>query len=587
MFLRSLRAFLFLTLLIFPVLAQRPFAPPSPRARAFDVQHYVISSKLDFVKKQITGQTTIRVKPLANGFQTMELDAAKMNIESVALTNAGASGGASGGANGGNSDGGGEAKPLQFKTTDEKLIVTLDRAYSADSVIAVTIKYTVLAPKKGVYFIDKAVDRGGRLINPRQAWTHGEAEESHYWFPSYDYPDDKATSEQYLTVPATDTAIANGELLDTRDNGDGTKTWHYKISVPHAIYVTSFIAGEYVKIEGKYNDTPLSYYVYPGEEHLVPLAFGKTAAMMEIFEKMTGVKFPFNKYDQTMVAQFDFAGMENITATTLADSELYGAELKGMRPQVEDLVSHELAHSWFGNLVTCKTWSQLWLNEGFASYMEAVFREQTAGRKTYLDKIRDDRERVFSDEQNGSRQHPLVNSIAVPDNDLFDATTYQKGSVVIYMLRETVGDEAFWKAVNLYLTRHKFGSVETDDLQDAMEDAYGKDLDWFFNQWVYGAGYPELRVKSSYDSKKKNVVLEIEQKQKKRDDSVAAFILPLEIEIDTARGLVKKKLNFDQTKETFNIPVKSEPTKIVFDKDDKIILKKAHFSGEVPIENAR
>ncbi len=569
---KSLRAFFLLALLIFPALAQTPFAPPSPRKRTFDVQHYVISSRLDFVKKQIAGQTTIRVKPLAAGFEVLELDAAEMKIDAVGL---------------GDGSAGSEGKALQYKTEGEKLSITLDRAYTPADVVSVTIKYTVTAPKKGVYFIDKAVDRGDRLINPRQAWTHGEAEESRYWFPAYDYPDDKATSEQYLTVPAGDQAIANGELIDTTDNADGTKTWHYKMPVPHAIYVTSFVAGDYLRIDAKYNDIPLGYYIYRGEQNLAPLAFGKTPLIMEVFEKMTGVKFPFNKYDQTMVAQFDFAGMENVTATTLADSEIFGAELKSLRPQVEDLVSHELAHSWFGNLVTCKTWSQLWLNEGFASYMEAVFREQTGNRKAYLDKVRSDRERFFADELSGARQHPLVNKMAAADNDLYDTTTYQKGAVVIYMLRETVGEEAFWKAINSYLNKHKFGSVETADLQEAMETASGKNLDWFFNQWVYGSSYPELSVKSTYDSKKKDLLLEIEQKQKTRPNAVAAFILPLEIEIVTDKGVIKKKLNVDQTKEVFEISTRSKPEKIVVDKDDKILLKKVHFSGEVPIENAR
>ncbi len=580
MFFNLFRPFFLITLFILPSLAQQPFAPPSTHSkRTYDAQHYVIRTRLDHAKKELAGQTTVLLKPLAEGFISFELDAAGMTIESITLDKNGA-------ALEKPPEGGTQNKALNFKLVGEKLIVTLDRAYSPSALISVTVKYTVTEPKKGVYFVSELKDRNGKLIHPRQAWTQGEAEESHYWFPSYDYPDDKATTEQYLTVPAGEIAIANGELLGAAENPDGTKTFHYKMPVPHSTYLTSFVTGDFARVEGKFGDVPLGYYLYHGTEDVAEGAYGKTPLMMETFEKLTGVKYPYNKYDQTVVAEFKFGGMENITATTMADSEIFAARLALMRPFVEDLVSHELAHSWFGNLVTCKTWSQLWLNEGFATFMEAAFKEHEGGRSAYLEKVRNDAGRYFADEIGGSQPHALVNKYAQPNEALFDVTTYQKGGVVIYMLRETLGDEIFWKAVNIYLNRHKFDNVETADLQAAMEEASGQDLDWFFNQWVYGTSYPDLRVKSSYNSRKKTLSLEVQQVQKARPDAVAVFTLPVDIEIATAKGAVKQKININQPKQVFQIPLQSAPKKISFDKDEKIMLKKMHFSGTVPIEGA-
>jgi len=573
MFAKNLRLAFFITLLALPALAQQPFAPVSTHSkRTYDVQHYLIRSALNYEQKKLTGQTTVTLKPLAAGFFSFELDAAGMEIESVLLDN---------GANSG------AGQSLNYKLLGEKLIITLDRAYSPAETISVNVKYTVTAPKKGVYFVTELKDKDGKLLHPRQAWTQGEAEENHFWFPSYDYPDDKATTEQYVTVPAGEAVIANGELLDTTDNIDGTKTFHYKMPVPHSTYLTSFVAGDFVKVEGKYGTVPLGYNVYHGTEDVVEGAFGKTPLMIEKFEKLTGVKFPYNKYDQTIVAEFKFGGMENITATTMADSEILAARIGLLRPFVEDLVSHELAHSWFGDMVTCKTWSQLWLNEGFATFMEAVFKEQQGGRSAYIEKVRNDAGRFYADELGNNQQHALVNKYAQPNEALFDVTTYQKGGVVIYMLRETLGDEVFWKAINIYLNRHKFDNVETADLQAAMEEAAGQKLDWFFNQWVYGTSYPDLRVKSSYNPKKRSVVLEVQQVQKARPDAVAVFTLPVEVEVMTARGPVKQKININQARQVFQIPVQAAPKKIFFDKYEKIILKKVHFGGTVQLEGAR
>ncbi|HEV8160692.1 MAG TPA: DUF3458 domain-containing protein, partial [Pyrinomonadaceae bacterium] len=240
---------------------------------------------------------------------------------------------------------------------------------------------------------------------------------------------------------------------------------------------------------------------------------------------------------------------------------------------VEDLVSHELAHSWFGNLVTCRNWAELWLNEGFATYMEAAYREKKYGRADYLRKIRENAQLFFVDETINRNRHGLYNLSARPDDSIFDITTYQKGGAVIHTLRETVGTENFWKAVNLYLTRHKFQNVETSDLQKVMEEVSGKDLNWFFAQWVYGGGYPKLNITQVYNAATRSLDLTVMQTQDSDKITPEAFILPLEIEITTANGTKIEKLEIKKREEVFSLKVDGKPAKIVFDKEEKIPLK--------------
>lgn len=520
------------------------------RVRTFDVQHYTIRTGFDRAAKTVTGDTSIRLKPLKANLTTVELDAVGLNYKFVRLENSN--------------------KNLKYRQAGDKLVITLDKPYAPKDLLSLHIGYWC-QPKQGVYFVD-ALREKNKIIHEAQIWTQNEAEEAHHWFPSYDFPDDKATSEQFLTVDAGETVIANGELIETVRNGDGTKTVHYKMDVPHSVYLLSFVIGKYTKVKDSYKNIPLGYYVYPGHESTAMKAFGKTKDMMRIYESLTGFDFPYNKYDQTIVANFQFGGMENITATTHADSEIFAVDF--MPDATEDLVSHELAHSWFGNLVTCRNWSELWLNEGFATFMEAAYREKAYNRAEYLSKINEDALRYMSEEAVNRNRHALFNQKAQPNMELFDTTTYQKGGAVVHTLREEIGDAAFWRAINIYLNRHKFGNVETPDLQKAMEEASGRDLSWFFNQWVYKAGYPRLEIKQAYRAQKKVLNLIVTQTQKPDAATPAAFVLPLEIEIVTPGGGTKvEKIKIDKRVQSFSIPLEENPTGINFDKDLKIPLK--------------
>ena len=559
--------------LVFLFSLQIVFAQNAPRAeyaraRTFDVQHYTIRVRFDRAGKTVFGDTTVRLKPLKDDFKTLELDAANLKFQSVALES--------------------ENKDLTYKIVGEKVFVALDKAYSTADSISVRFKYSTARPKKGVYFID-AVKSGGETTRDAQIWSQGEAEEAHFWFPCYDFPDDKATSEEFITVDAGETAIGNGELVETFDGGGGKKTFHYEMTVPHSSYLTSFVVGRYAQYLDVYKSIPLGFYIYQKAnaplgftvladgKTTVPTAFARTGEMLAAYENLTGVKFPYNKYDQTIVADFKFGGMENITATTLLDTEIFETPPE----EAVDLVSHELAHSWFGDLVTCKNWAELWLNEGFATYMEAAYRESARGRDDYLRAIREDARQFLVADAVYQAGRGLFFAAARPDDDLFNlsnaAITYKKGGAVLHTLRETVGRENFWRAINLYLNRHKFQNVESGDLKAAMEEVSGQNLDWFFAQWIYGAGYPKISVKHIYNPQTKTLALTVAQTQKPTANVASAFRLPLTIEIKTAKGATAQKIEIKKRVETFDIDVDGEPTKITLDSLEQIPLKTVKY----------
>lgn len=533
----------------FSIFAQRP---DFNRAQTFDAQHYAIKTSFDRANKKITGETTVTLKPLKANFRTVELDAVGLNFTSIKLA----------------------AMELKFTTGKDKVKIQLDKAYTPDDTITLNLKYTA-SPKKGIYFVPAETNRSIGL-HSAQVWTQGQPDEARHWFPSFDFPSDKATTEQYITAQKGETVIANGEMIRKQENSDGTVTWHYKMNVPHSTYLVSFVVGEYKRIDDKYRNTPLGIYVYPGKEHLASKAFGQTKRMMQIFESLTGVPYPFNKYDQTIVAKFDSAGMENITATTFSDQFVYLADMQFGDSLVIETAAHELAHSWFGNLVTCHNWAELWLNEGFAQFMEAAYLEKENNRNAYIQKIRLDANMFLANDPVNEDRHALFNHRAGDLKKLFrnTAITYHKASAVLHTLREQVGDTAFWRGINLYLTRHKFSNVETADLQKAMEETSNQDLAWFFDQWVYHGGAPNLDITHTYDATTKTVTITIDQTQKADALTPAVFRLPLEITLETPDGPVNQTIELKKSIETITVKTESPPTRLILDRNEKLPIKR-------------
>src|SRR5215218_9089599 len=298
---RNSLVFVSLLLLLVHGAEARTGRPDFNRTQTYDVQHYLIRVRFDRPAKKVLGDTTVTLAPIKAPLSEVTLDSAGISYESV--------------------ESGDGATKLKYKISGNKITVALPRAYQPGEIIGIRFKYTAL-PKKGIYFVDPQIENGVETRSA-QIWTQGEAEEARHWFPSFDFPSDKATTEQFITANAGETVIANGELMEKVNNADGTATFHYKMPIPHSTYLLSFVIGKYAAAADKYGEIPLGFYVYPGKESLVPSAFGKTKDILRTYEELTGVKFPYNKYDQTIVAGFTFGGMENITATTLADTEVF------------------------------------------------------------------------------------------------------------------------------------------------------------------------------------------------------------------------------------------------------------------------
>lgn len=522
--------------------------------RSFDILNYTLRTRFDTQSKSVIGDETVTLKPIVADFNTLMLDAGAMKIESVALE--------------------GSDVKLRWTQPPQKLAITLDHAYQPADTISVRIQYRA-TPDRGLYFVPAS--RGDSFMPQRSAqiWSQGEPEDNHYWFPCYDFPDDKATSEQFITTAGNEVAISNGRLVETFNNPDGTRTFHWKMEQLHDSYLISLVVGDYVKLSDTFKNTPLEYYVYPGTEQVARVAFQKTPQMMEWFSSVLGYDFPFNRYAQTIVGSFIFGGMENITATTHSDIEILRNAGNKPSSATENLVSHELAHSWFGNLVTCSDWTHAWLNEGLATFMEASFKEHEGGREAYLAEMRSNAD-LFISEDTYRYRRPIVYDRYRQPIDLFDMTLYKKGALIIHMLRETVGDELFWKSLNRYLTDNQNRNVVTADLQRAFEQTTGQQLDWFFDQWVYHAGYPELRVRSAYNSSTQQLTLSVTQTQTPDDSTPAVFRLPIDIELATARGTRTEHIELTQRSQSFTFKLDGKPLMIGFDKDEKI-LKKLDF----------
>ena len=328
---------------------------PYARSRDYDLQHSKISLRFDLDNKKVLGEVTHSLAILRDGTAKIVFDSAGLTIHRVTV----------------NKD------AAKFETTAEKLIIPLAAEAKTGDKFEITIRYEG-KPTKGMYFILPDKDYPDR---PSQIWTQGESEDTHYYLPTYDYPNDRLTTETILTVPASWVTVSNGKLISISDAGKGLKTWYWKESVPSSTYLITVVAGEFDEVKESWRGIPVTYYAPKGRGDRLPMNYGRTPAMIELFSKKIGVDYPWEKYAQVMVDDFVAGGMENSSATTNTSASLVHPKLA---PEYftgeDDLISHELGHQWFGDLVTCKDWGDVWLNEGFATFMEAVWTEAHFGK---------------------------------------------------------------------------------------------------------------------------------------------------------------------------------------------------------------
>lgn len=421
---------------------------------------------------------------------------------------------------------------------------------------------------KGLYFINPTGKDPDKMP---QIWTQGETQSNSVWFPTIDNPTEKMTDEIYMTVDDKYTTLSNGLLTDSKKNEDGSRTDHWVMDLPHAPYLVMMGVGEFKKVTDEpWNGKEISYYVEKEYEPHAKAIFGKTKKMVEFYSTRLGVPYPWQKYAQIVARDYVSGAMENTTATLHGDFVCYQTTreiIDGAKG--ESTIAHELFHQWFGDLASCESWSNLTLNESFATYGEYLWEEFEYGRDAADDHHAGSRYGYFA--QAGQKQVDLVRFDYAEREDMFDAFSYNKGGQILHMLRKYVGDDAFFASLKLYLEKNKFKTAEAHDLRLAFEETTGEDLNWFFNEWYYAKGHPDLDIKKSYDATTKKLKLEITQQQ---DFKVAPlYKLPIYIDIYAGGKKERKHIWINDVKNTFTFDVASNPDLVNFDAEKQLLAK--------------
>ncbi|MEZ4502620.1 MAG: M1 family aminopeptidase [Dehalococcoidia bacterium] len=545
--------------------AREAFALPGDRPvwgrdRPLKIEHLKLDLAFDFAGRSLEGTATTTFRPRQDGLREAVFDAFELDVESV-------------------TDGNG--RDLPFTNSDGKLRIDLGRARSARRSITTAVRYST-KPRRGVYF--NAPDPG-YPDRPSQIWTQGQPEDAPYWFPCFDYPGEKATTELIATVPQGWFALSNGRLDSVSHDGRRRRsTYHWVQDVPHPAYLVTLTASEFEVVEDEpAGDVPVQYYGPKGTGADLRRAFGRTPAMIRYFAEKIGVPYPYAKYATVAIHDFTWGGMENTSATTMTDALLHDERAHPDFVEAADgITAHELAHQWFGDLVTCREWSHGWLNESFATYFDALWIEHDRGYDDYRYEITQDA-KAYLEEDAQDYRRPMVQATYHGPIDVFDRHLYERGGVILDMLRWILGDEGWWAAINHYVTTHAGGDAVTPELQRAIEAATGRNLDWFFDQWVWKGGHPEFKATYSWDNEHKLATIKLSQTQKP-EGLTSIYRTPLDIAALTLRGLQTFRVEVTEAEHTFVLPLDSEPRYVAIDPAGRVLKTLDFAPGEAQLK---
>jgi aminopeptidase N len=522
-----------------------------------DLIHTRLDVKFDYDKSYLNGKEWVTLQPHFYATDTLVLDAKGMDVHHVEVVKDG------------------KNVPLKFDNDGMQLHIHLDRSYRRTEKYTLYIDYTAkpnelkvhqgsaaITDAKGLYFINP---KGEDKDKPVQIWTQGETEANSAWFPTIDKPNQKCTEEITMTVPAKYVTLSNGVLVDQKNNNDGTRTDHWKMDLPNSPYLFFMGVGDYSIVKDSYKGKEVAYYV---EKQYAPVArriFGNTPEMMALYSRLTGVDYAWPKYDQIVGRDYVSGAMENTTCTLHGESAQQDARELSDGNQWEDVIAHELFHHWFGDLVTCESWSNITVNESFADFSETIWNEYKYG-KDFGDAVNYAGIQSYLAQPDNAEKN-LVRFQYADKEDVFDQVSYPKGGRILNMLRNYVGDSAFWKSLNLYLTTYKFQSAEAQQLRLAFEQVTGEDLNWYWNQWYYGSGHPKLTIDYVYDDAAGKVQVIVNQTQ----ESGKVFRLPVAIDVYNGGSKTRHKVWVEDKTDTFTFAYSSHPDLVNFD-GDKILL---------------
>ena len=520
-----------------------------------DLVHTKLDVSFDYKKRYLNGKEWVTLKPHFYPTDSLTLDAQGMDIKTVELV-------------------GVKGKlPLKYVYNDNKLHITLNKKYLNTEKYTVYIAYTAkpdelkvkgsaaITDAKGLYFINPD---GTDKNKPTQIWTQGETESSSAWFPTIDKPDQKTTQEISMTVQSKYTTLSNGKLTSQKVNTDGTRTDTWKMDLPHSPYLFMMAIGDFKITKDTYKTKEVNYYLEPKYAPYARQIFGKTPAMMKFYSGILGVDYPWNKYAQVVARDYVSGAMENTTAT-LHGEQVQKTDRELLDGNEEGTIAHELFHQWFGDYVTAESWSNLTMNESFATFGEVIWHGHDAG-KDAEDKSRYEKLQSYISSTKSGESPTLARFHYADKEDMFDNVSYAKGSIILYALKNEMGDAAFYTGLNKYLTANAFKNGETHQLRLALEEVTGRDWSPYFNQWYYNGGHPILAVDYSYANGK--AIIKVKQTQ---DSTVQVFTLPVKVDIYAAGKKIRKEILINSREQSFSFEVSTKPDLIDFDVDKIIV----------------
>jgi aminopeptidase N len=537
----------------------KPVPINAERSKKIDVKHIAIDLRFDWKKKQAYGAAAITFAPL-NPANTVTLDAGMLTINSIVLAN-------------------GKSLKFNYDGSDKNdgLEIRLDRIYKEKEDVIIKIDYhTNWINNNDANNLWGGFGKGMRFFEPtsteprkrRQIWTVGIPESNRYWFPCYDAPDDFRTTELKATLDKKLTVISNGKLIETKNNNDGTHTFHWKMDIPYANHQTSFVAGEYVDIKQQYEDVTLHNYSYPDETEATKASIARLTDMMKFYSDRTGMKYPYPSYSQVFVQDFPWGGGHNMMASTLSENMIddFGthADFLSLWDGVE---ANDLAAQWFGNLLTPHSWEHSWLSKSFTNYFSGLYSEYKNGPDEFQLWNRTFNQTAYKGDWDAGIRRPVVTkNYDEPATMINDNYGSIRGAEVLHMLRKQLGEEDWWKAIRHYVKSNACKTVTTEDFSKAIRESTGEEMDWFFDQWIYKMGHPVFAVIKKYDADKKQLELFVRQIQKK--DSASGypqadfFKGKMELEID---GKIEKIWIEAKPENIFTFQVAEKPKLVHFD----------------------
>ncbi len=545
-----------------PSIEYRPYR--AARTMKHDLRHTKLEVKFDWEKQHVLGKATLVLQPHFYPQSQLILDAKGFEIHSLKLI------------------AGSTTKDLIYENDGQHLHIELDRTYNQEERYFVQIDYTAkpneleaggsaaITSDKGLYFINPT---GSEVNKPQQIWTQGETEASSCWFPTIDSPNQRTTQEIFITVQEHFKTLSNGDLIYARSNGNGTRTDYWKMEQPHAPYLFMMAVGEFAVVKEQWEGKDVAYYVEPEYEQYAEDIFGNTPEMIAYFSEILDYPYPWSKYAQVVVRDYVSGAMENTTASVFMEA-LQVDDRYLLDDDWDGIIAHELLHQWFGDLVTCESWSNLTLNEAFATYAEYLWAEHRFGKDEADYKGYEEQQSYLAEAK--EKQVDLIRFYYDDKEDMFDSHSYAKGGRILHMLRKLVGDEAFFTSLSVYLKDNAYQSVEVHHLRLAFEKVTGQDLNWFFNQWFLNAGHPVLNVTKSYESDSLYITVSQDQDL----NQAPLYQLPVPIEIWSNGKREEHTIKIDQQEQQFAFHAPSRPDFVVFDSESQLL-------GEITFERSK